>query len=156
MLGRWINRDPHHGRIEAAIEQAAFAAGEVAVANLDLSHQKIPSGSILIAKMAHKNQFVLKSLERLRTEELNESKTEELKEKVETEKTLLFYLYEKALMDPTVDPEELASFEFLGMEDDIDPESIVKEREGWNSLPFFRYVPPTLVDIDYNPEVNPE
>ena len=128
-LGLWTNRDPHADRITDAIEQAAFAAGWATNLEINLSKERLPEGNLLLAKIQHKNEIINKLQERIANQDFGDSTEEELREELKRQASMLYYLYEQAMQDPTVDAEDLASVGMFGLEDELTAQDIEKERD---------------------------
>lgn len=134
-LGLWQNRDPHAGRIEDAVEQAAFAAGYAAKATTSIETERIPDGELLLAKIAHKEDRMDELRERLPADGMNEDTEVELTSKLESEASFQYYLFERALLDSAIDPAQLADIDLIGEPLELTPEVIEKEREAWAASP---------------------
>lgn len=148
-LGLWQNRDPHAGRVEDAVEQAAFAAGYAAVATMTIDAEPIPDGELLLAKMAHKEDRMAELRERLYDDELDEETEAELMAELEKEATFQYYLFEKAIRDPEIEPSKLADVEIIGVSLEMTAEDIVKERTGWAKIPVQRQSVPKVINIEH-------
>jgi len=149
ILGLWTNRDPHADRVTDAIEQAAFAAGWLADAEVNLDTERAPEGDLLLAKMQHKNQRINDLRERIAQEDLGELSEQELKDELKQEAAFQYYLFEKGLMDSSVDAEKFSSMRVLGFETDMPPEDIEKSQQAWEETPLVRQKLPVFVDISY-------
>lgn len=146
-LGLWTNRDPHGDRIADAIEQAAFAAGWATDVDVDLTKQRLPEGDLLLAKIQHKTERLNELQGRIAEEDFGDLSREELREEMRQEASLQYYLYEKALQDPTVDSEDLASAGVFGLDEELTAEDIEKERDDWEGTPVVRRPLPVVVDV---------
>lgn len=150
-LGLWQNQDPHAGRIEDAIEQAAFAAGYATDVSLSMDHEPLPDGQLLLAKMKHKEQRMTELRERLRAETLTSDTEAELTAELEREASFQYYFFEQALLDSAVEPAELADIELIGAPLELTAEDIEKERAGWAGSPLQRQTMPIVTDITRKP-----
>jgi hypothetical protein len=146
LLGLWTNRDPHEGRLESAIEQAAFANDWVAAAEVTMEYEDAPSGDLLLAKIKQKEQRIIELIERLDQEGISTSRQVELENELEREAAFRYYLFEKGLVDSTVDPDELASLTLHGEETEWKAEDVREFREANDESPFVREFLPTIVD----------
>lgn len=150
-LGLWQNQDPHPNRIEDAIEQAAFVTGYAADVSLSMDYESLPDGELLLAKMAHKEQRMNELRERLRSDSLTSDVEAELTTELEREASFQYYLFEKALLDSAIDPEDLADITLIGEPLELTAEDIEKERAGWASSPVQRQSMPILTDVTIEP-----
>lgn len=149
LLGLWTNRDPHADRVADAIEQAAFASGWLADAEVNLETERAPEGDLLLAKMQHKNKRINDLRERIAQENLGELSEQELKDELEQEAAFQYYLFEKGLMDSSVDAEKFSSMRVLGLETDMPPEDVEKSQQAWEETPLVRRMLPVVVDKSY-------
>lgn len=156
LLGLWTNRDPHPGRLEDAVKQAAYANNWLADTNFEITTEEAPSGDVLLAKLKHKEQRIADLKARIQGEELSGSKEAELKEEVRKEANFEYLLFEKGLADPTVDAEAFASISILGEESDLTPEHIETSQESWEDTPLARKTLPIVVDRSVETEVDLE
>jgi len=145
-LGMWINQDPHPKRLGDSIEQAAFAAGYASSASVSLNLERLPDGSLLLAKLKQKIQTVDTLRERLENDELGEKSESDVIEELEQEKSYLYYYFEKSLYDPKIDPESLLK---LGLfeEEQLEPEDIERERRGLEESPIERRKMPVVLNV---------
>lgn len=149
LLGLWTNRDPHEGRLENAIEQAAFANDWLTSADVEIDTEKAPNGDLLLAKLRHKEERIEELKERIKHENLSDSERSKLKEEVQKEAALEYYLFEKGFSDPTVDAEKFASIEVLGEKLDLRPEDVEASHEAWEEAPVVRQTLPIVIDKSY-------
>lgn len=148
----WANQDPHEGRLENAVEQAAFANDWVVDADIDITAEEAPSGNLLLAKMKDKERQITELKQRIEEENLSESKEADLKEELQTEKSLQYYLFEKGLSDPSVDAEEFSDLNLIGEKIELEPEEVEETQEAWKRSPLTRKTLPAIVDIQHEPE----
>lgn len=150
-LGLWTNEDPHTDRIADAIEQAAFAAGKLAWANVELDTEPAPSGDLLLASMRDKNNRIAEIQDSVENEDLRPSQEATLREEAHQEASFLYHLFEKGLMDPSVDPEALAGIDIIGQETELTAEIVEEERNPMIESPIVRQPLPIVTDISVTP-----
>lgn len=152
-LGLWQNQDPHTERVADAVEQAAFAAGYAADASLSMDFERLPDGELLLAKMAHKEQRIEELRERLRSDDLTSATEADLTAELEREASFQYYLFERALLDSTVDPGDLADIQLIGDTIELTATDIEKEREAWAASPLQRQSMPIVTDVTRKPTI---
>lgn len=155
LVGLSMNRDPHGSRISDSIEQAIFTTDSVAAVDVSIDREDVPEGDALIAKIDDKETRSNELRERLAQQELSEKKRAEIERQLEKVQTHWYYLYEKALFDDSVDPEEFVSIPVLGG-DRLSAEDVAKEREYVEASPLVRHPLPTIVDISHSSEQTDE
>lgn len=152
LLGLWMNRDPHWERIEDAIEQAAFASGQLAKADVELQTETAPDGELLLAQIQHKQQRIEQLQERIEQGDLGESDITNLEAELEKEEIFQYQLFEKALIDSSVDPDKLSSLSVFGAEFEMSAEDIEQTQTNYEESPIARRSFPVIVDKSYLPE----
>jgi hypothetical protein len=150
-LGLWTNEDPHSDRIADALEQAAFAAGKLAHADVQLDTEPAPDGDLLLAAMRDKNNRIAELRDRVDEEGLAPSQEADLREEAHREASFLYQLFEKGLMDPSVDPDALAAIDLFGQETEFTAEIVEEERAPMAESPIIRRSLPILTDISISP-----
>jgi hypothetical protein len=150
-LGLWTNGDPHPDRIADAIEQAAFAAGKLAHADVQLDTEPAPDGNLLLAAMRDKNNRIAEIRDRVHGEELAPSREAALREEAQREASFLYQLFEKGLMDPSVDSEALAEIDLFGQETELTADTVEEERAPMVESPIVRQPLPIITDISTVP-----
>lgn len=146
-LGLWTNQDPHPDRIADALEQAAFAADQLADAEVDLETEPAPEGDLLLATMQDKNDRIAELGDRIAEEDLGQSSEEELREEARREGSYLYQLFQRGMMDSSVDSEALATIDLLDEESELTAEIIEQERRLLTDTPVVRPSLPVLTDI---------
>ncbi|SDZ92501.1 hypothetical protein SAMN04488065_1253 [Haloplanus vescus] len=149
-LGLWTNEDLHPDRIADAIEQAAFAAGKLAHADVQLDTEPAPEGDLLLAAMRDKNNRIAEIRDRVEEDDLEPSREAALRQEAHREATFLYHLFEKGLVDPSVDPEALAAIDLFGQESDIAADAVEKERTPVVESPIVRQPLPIVTDVSYD------